>query len=163
MLAVIRIRGTTGIRPAAAKTAELMRLNRINHMVLVEDNDVNRGMLQKVKDYVTWGEIDDATVEMILKYRAQLKGHNPLMEEELKDISGYETFKDLASAINQGKIKYKDIRDIVPVVRLNPPKGGYEAVRKPVGQGGSAGYRGKDINRLILAMLKSGVDLNGKN
>ncbi len=163
MLAVIRIRGTTGIRPAAAKTAELMRLNRINHMVLVEDNDVNRGMLQKVKDYVTWGEIDDATVEMILKYRAQLKGHNPLMEEELKDISGYETFKDLASAINQGKIKFKDIRDIVPVVRLNPPKGGYEAVRKPVGQGGSAGYRGKDINRLILAMLKSGVDLNGKN
>ncbi|EQB71660.1 MAG: hypothetical protein AMDU1_APLC00020G0026 [Thermoplasmatales archaeon A-plasma] len=163
MLAVIRIRGTTGIRPAAAKTAELMRLNRINHMVLVEDNDVNRGMLQKVKDYVTWGEVDDATVEMILKYRAQLKGHNPLMEEELKDISGYETFKDLASAINQGKIKFKDIRDIVPVVRLNPPKGGYEAVRKPVGQGGSAGYRGKDINRLILAMLKSGVDLNGKN
>ena len=162
MLAVIRIRGTTGIRPAAAKTAELMRLNRINHMVLVEDNDVNRGMLQKVKDYVTWGEIDDATVEMILKYRAQLKGHNPLMEEELKDISGYETFKDLASAINQGKIKFKDIRDIVPVVRLNPPKGGYEAVRKPVGQGGSAGYRGKDINKLILAMLKSGVDLNGK-
>ena len=132
-------------------------------MVLVEDNDVNRGMLQKVKDYVTWGEVDDATVEMILKYRAQLKGHNPLMEEELKDISGYETFKDLASAINQGKIKFKDIRDIVPVVRLNPPKGGYEAVRKPVGQGGSAGYRGKDINRLILAMLKSGVDLNGKN
>ena len=163
MLAVIRIRGTTGIRPAAAKTAELMRLNRINHMVLVEDNDVNRGMLQKVKDYVTWGEVDDATVEMILKYRAQLKGHNPLMEEELKDISGYETFKDLASAINQGKIKFKDIRDIVPVVRLNPPKGGYEAVRKPVGQGGSAGYRGKDINTLILAMLKSGVDLNGKN
>ena len=163
MLAVIRIRGTTGIRPAAAKTAELMRLNRINHMVLVEDNDVNRGMLQKVKDYVTWGEVDDATVEMILKYRAQLKGHNPLMEEELKEISGYETFKDLASAINQGKIKFKDIRDIVPVVRLNPPKGGYEAVRKPVGQGGSAGYRGKDINRLILAMLKSGVDLNGKN
>ena len=163
MLAVIRIRGTTGIRPAAAKTAELMRLNRINHMVLVEDNDVNRGMLQKVKDYVTWGEVDDVTVEMILKYRAQLKGHNPLMEEELKDISGYETFKDLASAINQGKIKFRDIRDIVPVVRLNPPKGGYEAVRKPVGQGGSAGYRGKDINRLILAMLKSGVDLNGKN
>ncbi len=163
MLAVIRIRGTTGIRPAAAKTAELMRLNRINHMVLVEDNDVNRGMLQTVKDYVTWGEVDDATVEMVLKYRAQLKGHNPLMEDELKDISGYDTFRELASAINHGKIKFKDIRGIVPVVRLNPPKGGYEAIRKPVGQGGSAGYRGKDINRLILAMLKSGVDLNGKN
>lgn len=163
MLAVIRIRGTTGIRPQAAKAAELLRLNRINHMVLVEDNEATRGMLQTVKDYVTWGEVDEATIEMILKYRAQLRGHNPLSEEELKDISGYATFKELASAINSGKIKFKDIRDIVPVVRLNPPRGGYEAIRKPFKQNGSAGYRGKEINSLILRMLKSGVDLNGKN
>jgi LSU ribosomal protein L30P len=163
MLAVIRIRGTTGIRPQAAKTAELLRLNRINHLVFVEDNETTRGMLQTVKDYVTWGEVDEETIEMILKYRAQLKGHNPLSEEELKEISGYQTFKELASAINTGKIKFRDIRDIVPVIRLNPPRGGYEAIRKPFKQKGSAGYRGKDINNLILRMLKSGVDLNGKN
>lgn len=163
MLAVIRIRGTTGIRPQAAKTAELLRLNRINHMVIMEDNEITRGMLQVVKDYVTWGEVEESTIEMILKYRAQLKGHNPLSEEELKEISGYSTFKDLASAISQGKVRFKDIRNIVPVVRLNPPKGGYEAIRKPFKQKGSAGYRGKEINNLILRMLKSGVDLNGKN
>lgn len=163
MLAVIRIRGETGIRPQAAKTASLLRLHRINHMVLVEDSEITRGMLNVAKDYVTWGEVEDSTVELVLKHRSQLKGHEYLDEEELKDTTGYKSYKDLAKALQQGKLKYKDIRDIVPVVRLNPPKGGYEAIRKPFNQGGSAGYRGKDINRLILTMLKPGVDLNGKN
>lgn len=163
MLAVIRIRGTTGIRPQAAKTAELLRLQRINHMVFIEDNPLFRGMLQMVKDYVTWGEVEDATLELVLKHRAQLKGHEYLDEDELKEISGYSTYKDLAKALNKGKIKFKDIRNIVPVVRLNPPRGGYEAIMKSFKQGGSAGYRGKEINKLILKMLKPGVDLNGKD
>lgn len=163
MLAVIRIRGETGIRPQAAKTAELLRLHRINHMVFIEDNKMNRGMLQVAKDYLTWGEVENDTVELVLKHRAQFKGHEYLDEEELKDSTGYENYKDLAGALQEGKLKFKDISNIVPVVRLNPPKGGYEAIRKPFNQGGSAGYRGKDINTLILKMLKPGVDLNGKN
>lgn len=163
MLAVIRIRGETGIKPQAAKTAELLRLHRINHMVFIDDNEINRGMLQVAKDYVTWGEVEDDTVELVLKHRAQKKGHEYLDEEELKDISGFKSYKDLAKALQKGKLKFKDIRDIVPVVRLNPPKGGYEAIRKPFNMGGSAGYRGKEINTLILKMLKPGVDLNGKN
>lgn len=163
MLAVIRVRGTTGIRPQAEKTAHLMRLNRINHLVFLEDNEINRGMLQVAKDYITWGEVEDATVELVLKHRAQLKGHEYLDEEELQEKAGYKTFKTLAKALQGGKLKFKDIKDIVPVVRLNPPKGGYEAIRKPFNQGGSLGYRGTDINRLILKMLKPGVDLNGKN
>ncbi len=158
---MIRIRGETGIRPQAQKTAELLRLHRINHMVFVEDNEINRGMLQVAKDYVTWGEVEDSTVELVLKHRAQKKGHEYLDEEELKDISGYKTYKTLAKALQSGKIKYKEIREIVPVIRLNPPKGGYEAIRKPFNQGGSAGYRGNNINKLILKMLKPGVDLNG--
>lgn len=162
MLAVIRIRGETGIRPQAQKTTELLRLHRINHMVFVEDTEITRGMLQVAKDYVTWGEVEDSTVELVLMHRAQKKGHQYLDEEELKEDSGYKTYKTLAKAIQSGKIKYKDIRDIVPVIRLNPPKGGYEAIRKPFKQGGSSGYRGNDINQLILKMLKPGVDLNGK-
>ncbi|MCL4337110.1 MAG: 50S ribosomal protein L30 [Candidatus Thermoplasmatota archaeon] len=163
MLAVIRIRGETGIRPQAAKTTSLLRLHRVNHMVLVEDNEINKGMLKVAKDYVTWGEVEDSTVELVLKHRSQLKGREYLDEESLEETTGFKSYKDLANALQKGKVKYKDIKDIVPVVRLNPPKGGYEAIRKPFNQGGSAGYRGKDINRLILTMLKPGVDLNGTN
>ncbi|MFG1449207.1 MAG: 50S ribosomal protein L30 [Thermoplasmataceae archaeon] len=163
MLAVIRIRGETGIRPQAQKTTELLRLHKINHLVLVEDNDNFRAMLQTAKDYLTWGEVDEHTVEALLENRALLRGRKPLSEENLSEISGYKTYKTLAKALVTGKKKFSDIENIVPVIRLNPPKGGYEAIRKNFLQGGSAGYRGKEINNLIMRMIKPGVDMNGKD
>ena len=163
MLAVIRIRGETGIRPQPQKTTELLRLHKINHLVLVEDNESFRSMLQTAKDYLTWGEIEEATVEALLQNRALMKGRKPLSEENLSELAGYKTFKTLAKALVSGKKKYSDIKDIVPVIRLNPPRGGYEAIRKNFAQGGSSGYRGKEINTLIMKMIKPGVDLNGKD
>ncbi len=163
MLAVIRIRGRTGIKPAAKKTAELLSLTRINHMVIVEDNDVTRGMLNRARDYLTWGEIDESTLEVVLKHRAMLAGRKRLQEEELKEKTGAKSFSDLAKSLMKGKIKYKDIEGIVPLFRLNPPRRGYEAIRKSYQNGGSSGYRGKEINELIKRMVLPGVDLNGSN
>ena len=161
MLAAVRIRGTNGSRPAAVKTVELLRLNRINHMVLLEDNPVNRGMLQVVKDYVTWGEIDLETLKKVIELRALAPGRKPLNEEILKE-KGFSSTDDLAKVIFDGKSKLKDL-GLVPVLRLNPPRGGYEAIRKSFTEGGTAGYRGAKINDLILKMLKPGVNLSGKN
>lgn len=163
MLAVIRIRGETGIRPQAQKTTELLRLHKINHLVIVEDNESFRAMLQTAKDYLTWGELDEPTAETLLENRSLLKGRKPLTEDQLSELAGYKTYKTLAKAIVSGKKKYSDIKDIVPVIRLNPPRGGYEAIRKNYTQGGSSGYRGKEINSLILKMIKPGVDMNGKD
>ncbi|AKA47793.1 50S ribosomal protein L30 [uncultured archaeon] len=163
MLAVIRIRGRTGLKPAAKKTAELLRLNRINHMVILEDNDVTRGMLNRARDYLTWGEIDEATLEAVLEHRAMLAGRKKLEEEQLKEITGSKDFSELAKSLIKGKIKYRDIEGIVPLFRLNPPKRGYEAVRKSFQNGGSSGYRGEKINELIKRMVLPGVDLNGSN
>lgn len=162
MLAVIRIRGTTGITPSARKTAELLRLNKINHLVLIEDNDVYRGMLKQVKDYVTWGEIDGDTLEILLKNRATFTGNRKISEEDLKEETGFQDYKDMASALLEGKLKFKEINNVVPVIRLNPPYRGYEAIRKSVKQKGSSGYRGPEINKLIRRMITPGVDLNGK-
>lgn len=163
MLAVIRIRGTTGLKPTARKTAELLRLNRINHMVIVDDNEIMRGMLNKTRDYVTWGEIDQSTLESLLKHKAMLTGRKKLEEDQLKERAGVDTFADLAKSILDGKIRYKDIEGIVPLFRLNPPRKGYESIRKSYQQGGTSGYRGEKINELIMRMLVSGVDLNGSN
>ncbi|MDS0256715.1 50S ribosomal protein L30 [Thermoplasmatales archaeon AK] len=163
MLAVIRVRGSTGMRPQAVKTAELLRLHKINHLVLLEDNEVYRSMLQKVKDYVTWGEVDQETLQLLLKHRARLRGRKPLPEDHLKEAAGYANFSTLAKALIGGKVKYTEIKDIVPVIRLHPPRGGYEYIRKNYQQGGTTGYRGEKINALIRKMILPGVDLNGKN
>ncbi len=162
MIAIIRIRGSTGIKPFAEKTAELLNLNRINHMVLFPESDSINGMLSRVKDYVTWGEIDTETLELLLKDRVLLKGRKKLTEDYIKSL-GYSSISELAMALSENKIKIKDLEDVKPVIRLNPPKGGYEAIQKPFHQKGSAGYRGSKINDLIRRMIVPEVDLNGKD
>jgi large subunit ribosomal protein L30 len=163
MLAVIRIRGSTGVKPRAKKTGELLRLHKINHMVFLEDTPVTRGMLHAFKDYATWGEIDAETLELALKYRSMVQGHKRLTEEMIKQLAGVSSYSELAQAIMDGKVKYGNLEGVVPVLRLHPPRKGLEYIRRPYGAGGTLGYRGKEINSLIKRMLIPGEDLNGKN
>ena len=63
------------------------------------------------------------------------------------------TTLELSEAIVDSKIKYREIPDIKPLFRLNPPKGGYEGIKRSFTNGGALGYRGKDINKLIGRMI----------
>ena len=112
-------------------------------------------MLNRVKDYVTWGEIDRETLELVLKERVLLVGHKKLTDDYLKE-EGFPSIGDLAQGLLDGKVKFKDLKDVNPVIRLNPPKGGYEAIQKPFHQKGSAGYRGSKINNIIRRMIIPG-------
>jgi len=56
MFAAIRVRGSVDVTPDIKRTLELLRLDRVNHMVLVGEGQ--RGMLSKVQFYITFGEID---------------------------------------------------------------------------------------------------------
>lgn len=49
MYLVIRVRGTTGVIQNIADTLDMLRLNRISHAVLVEENPSYEGMLQKLR------------------------------------------------------------------------------------------------------------------
>ena len=62
MLAAVRVRGTVGVKGDIADTMEMLRLTRINHAVLINENPSYKGMLLKSKDYITWGEIDLETL-----------------------------------------------------------------------------------------------------
>ena len=63
MFLVIRIRGTTGVIQNVADTLDMLRLNRISHAVLVEENPSYEGMLQKAKDYK---EVDSQVTTKLL-------------------------------------------------------------------------------------------------
>ena len=65
--AVVRVRGSVNVNPKIKETMKLMRLNRVNHCVIVPENDTYTGMLNIIKDYVTWGEIDSDTTELLLQ------------------------------------------------------------------------------------------------
>ena len=151
MFLVIRIRGTTGVKQPIASTLEMLRLNRISHAVLVEENPSYKGMLQKAKDYITWGEVDLETLTELVEKRGRLVGGARLSEEYLAENTDYSTFEELANALINGEIKAQDI-DMKPVFRLHPPRKGYKGIRHSVNEGGSLGYRGEDINNLAKRM-----------
>ncbi|EQD57732.1 50S ribosomal protein L30P, partial [mine drainage metagenome] len=75
---MIRIRGRTGIREPIEDTLRKLRLTRINHMVVVPESKVFKGMLNLAKDYITWGEISKETLALALKERALLTGRKKI-------------------------------------------------------------------------------------
>ena len=151
--AVVRVRGTVNVRHDIKKTLEMLRLNRVNHCVLVEENESYKGMLQKAKDYITWGEIEKDTLVELIKKRGRLIGDKPLDDDYVKSATSYKSIEELAEAIIEGKIKYRELPEIKPVFRLSPPRKGYEGIKRAYTVGGALGYRGKDINDLIKRML----------
>jgi large subunit ribosomal protein L30 len=153
VFAVVRIRGLININPDIKKTLQLLSLTRSNHCVLLEENPVNKGMLQIVKDYVTWGEIEKETLSNLIQNRGKIIGDKEISEEYIKSATSYNNIEKLTQGILDNKIKYKDIPDIKPIFRLNPPKKGYEGIKRAYVNKGALGYRGKDINKLITRMI----------
>ena len=151
--AVIRVRGTVNVRHDIKKTLQMLRLHRVNHCVIVEENETFKGMLQKVKDYITWGELDKDTLVELIKKRGRLIGDRPVDDEYIKSSTPYKSVEEFAEAIIDGKIRYRDLPDIKPVFRLSPPRKGYEGIKRAYSVGGALGYRGKDINDLIKRMM----------
>jgi len=152
--AVIRVRGTVGVNPKIKDTLKMLRLNRVNHCVIIEDNNENfKGMLQKAKDYITWGELDKETAVKLIKKRGRLVGDKEITDEYIKSATPYNNIEELAGAIVENKIKYRELPDIKPVLRLNPPRKGYEGIKRSYSEGGALGYRGKEINKLIERMI----------
>ena len=60
-LALVLVRGVVNLSQSVKDTLNLLRLNKKNYCVVVENNPVNLGMIKKVKDFITWGEIDNDT------------------------------------------------------------------------------------------------------
>ena len=152
--AVIRVRGTIHVKPKIKKTLQLLRLNRVNHCVLLDENEITRGMLQVAKDYITWGEINKDMLIKLLRYRGRLKGDKPLTDEYLKSSTSYKDINSLADAILKGEIKYKELPEIKPLFRLHPPRRGYEGIKRSYRNKGALGYRGEDINNLLERMVE---------
>jgi large subunit ribosomal protein L30 len=151
MIAAIRVRGTTGVKGEIADTMKMLRLNRINHAVILDENPSYKGMLQKAKDYITWGEINEETLAKVITKRGRLPGGEKVTEEFLKENTSHKTIDDVATAVFKGE-KLEEI-GIKPVFRLHPSRKGFKNVKKAYNEDGTLGYRGEDMENLIGKML----------
>ena len=151
--AVVRVRGTVNLNPDIKKTLLLLNLTRTNHCVLLEEKPSIKGMLQVAKDYITWGEIDKEMLTKLITSRGKTEGDKQITNDFIKSSTSYASLDTLSQAIIDNKFKYKDIPNIKPIFRLNPPKKGYKGIKRAYTKKGTLGYRGKDINKLIERMI----------
>ena len=151
MIAAIRIRGRTGLKREIEDTMKMLRLTRINHAVILDENPNYQGMLRKAKDYITWGEINEDTIIKVISKRGKLPGGVQVTEEYLKENTNYSSIEELSKAVLEGaKLEESGVK---PIFRLHPPRKGYENVKKTYNEGGSLGYRGENIEELINKMI----------
>ena len=150
--AVVKVRGTISAHREARETLELLRLVRTNHAVLIDNRPSFMGMLYRVQNYVTWGEISKETVALMIQKRGRLAGGKKLTPEAMEKL-GYKSIDALAEAITNCKAEYQKLPNVQPLFKLHPPKKGYKGkTKKSYATGGEAGYRGEAINDLIKRM-----------
>jgi len=141
LFAVVRIRGSIGLNKARKDTLNMLNLTRVNHCVVIREDPSYTGMLRKIENYVTWGEITKETLEKLVLKRGRVTGNKKIEPEKVKKIT--ETI-----------LKEKSVKNtpLKPVFRLHPPKKGYKSI-KVLYPKGDAGYRGEKINELLKRMI----------
>ena len=150
--AVVKVRGTISAQREARETLELLRLTKTNNAVLIDNRPSYMGMLYRVQNYVTWGEVSKETIALLLKERGRLAGGKKLTDEAVEAL-GYKSIDALADAIINCKIEYQKLPNIQPVFKLHPPSKGFKGkTKKSYAAGGEAGYRGEKISELIKRM-----------
>ena len=153
MIAVIRVRGTANISPDHRKTLELIMLHKPNHAVLVAEETQLTKMVEKVKDYVTYGEIDSETATELLRKRGRTTTGERLDKKYLEKEKA-KSIEDIAKKVVEGKESLRKL-GIKPVFRLSPPRKGHKrgGIKKSYAVGGALGYRASDINALLRKMM----------
>ena len=125
-IAIVQVKSLIGSRPEVRKTLQLLRLGKCNNVSIVQDDAIHRGMIYVVKDYCTWGEIDDV-----------------LLKEELTQLPNCIPCRNNNNGITSFKMS------------LHPPRKGYYDIKKTYNMDtkkGALGYRRTDIIELLRRM-----------
>lgn len=132
LIAVIRVRGRIGVRKTISETLNRLNVKRVNNLALVFGTKSNLGMIEKCKDFVTYGPIKEDALATLFERK------------------GFRAGKEDVGALLSGK---KNARDIIKIpITMHPPRRGYEGIKRSYSAGGALGYRGDEINELINRM-----------
>lgn len=70
MIAIIRIKGQVGLKKEIVETLHRLRLRRkFSCIVFEKPNEIQLGMIKKVRDFVAYGEISEEVYKELVKKR----------------------------------------------------------------------------------------------
>lgn len=152
MLAVIRISGRAGLERDVKDTLRMLRLDAPHNCVLVPDTPDYKGMVEKIKDYITYGDVDKQTLVEILRKRLRTSNNESINEALLKTATGHNSHDELADALLLGKVRLSNFKKLQHVLRLTSPSKGFKSTKSHYPEG-DLGYRGNAINSLLKRMI----------
>ncbi len=144
VLAIIRVRGVTGLHPKRAHTMDLLNVSRSNCASLVIDTPITRGMLHNCKDYMAWGPVSVKMVEHMLTKRGYIGGKRINAVKKPAEIT------EIANKLFAGSATLKSL-ELNRVFHLTPPSGGWKDKKRtyPVGDLGPR----PDMDSLLKCMV----------
>jgi len=154
-IAIIRVRGRVHVRQNIEDTMRFLNLTRVNHCTVVDNRVEYVGMIKKVSNHVTWGEINEDVMGKLLSKRGRLEGNKKITDNYLKKNTKFKSLSEFVKKFMKFESELRDIPKLKPVFRLKPPSKGYErkGIKKPYSIGGVLGYRGDKINELLERMI----------
>ncbi len=141
MIAVIRIHGMIKVNEKVSEAMHRLRLRKKYTCVIVDEKTPEiAGVIQKIRSFVAYGEIDEKTLAELIKIRGKMIGDS---QGKVKDAD------KAAKEVLAGK-KLEELK-IKPWFGLHPARGGIDT--KHHFPEGVLGNHGKEINKLIQRML----------
>ena len=139
MILVIRISGLVEVPNRINEALFRMRLRRKYTAILLKPSNENMKLLENVRNFVAYGDIDPETLYLLIEKRAQLI-------DKKKKINTKEIIDNMAK-------KSLESIGIKSFFRLHPPRGGIDSkIHFPIRKGVLGDNKGK-INVLVRRML----------
>jgi large subunit ribosomal protein L30 len=149
-IGIVRVRGDADTPSDVDDTLDMLNLGQVNAFTVVSEDDTYTGMVQKVNDYVAYGEPDAATVAVLLENRGEtVEGGE--VDDAFASDRGYDGVAELAEAVVEGETTLRE-EGVDPTVRLHPPRKGHDGIKQSYKQGGVLGNHGDDIDELLRRM-----------
>ncbi|NPA38688.1 MAG: 50S ribosomal protein L30 [Candidatus Nanohaloarchaeota archaeon] len=113
-IAVVRVKGTVGVDKRIEETLKRLKLTKPNHVVFYKLTPSIEGMVKKVKDYVTWGEVEESFIKEVESKASKSKEDDNLYRLA-PPRKGYGKKGIKHSYSKKGAVGYrgKDIKDLI--------------------------------------------------
>jgi large subunit ribosomal protein L30 len=149
---VVRIKGQADVPYWASTTMTLLKLDKKYRATILPAKENTLGMLNKVKHYISWIELDAELAKEILDKKARKSGYKKITPEDLKEI-GFNSIDELATALAEGKATLSKLKPLKPWFALSPPRHGFKrSTKKLYGQKGILGLN-KELGTIVRRMI----------
>ena len=152
-LLVIRLCGSVGIPKEVERIFKYIHLQRRNHGTIIINNPSFNGTLERLKDYATWGEISKTMLSQLIMKRGKLMGGEKITDEYVNRNFGFDSIAMLSEAIHNSNLDFWKIKNVKPLFRLHPPKGGFRKKMNKHFPKGELGYRANTVDDLLKKMM----------